>query len=70
MQRAMNSDFSTIADLLPTQATVGMREVDFKRARWREKNSHDAASYLSRHSIPVILGHRARHYIIDRHHLD
>jgi hypothetical protein len=59
----------SIADLLPTQVTVGMQEVDFKRRRWREKNSVKAASYLSSHSIPVILGPETRLYIIDRHHL-
>ena len=31
-----------IAELRPTQVTVGMREVDFKRSRWREKHSHEA----------------------------
>ena len=60
---------TSITDLAPTQVTVGMREVDFKRRRWRQKDSHKAASYLSSHSIPVILGPGARHYIIDRHHL-
>jgi len=58
-----------IADLFPTQITVGMREVDYKRNRWREKDGNTAARYLNRHRIPVILGPDARHYIIDRHHL-
>jgi hypothetical protein len=58
-----------ITDLVPTQVTVGLREVGFKRRRWREKHSHNAASYLSSHSIPVILGPESHHYIIDRHHL-
>jgi hypothetical protein len=60
---------ASIAELAPTQVTVGMREVDFKRRRWREKHSLQAASYLGNHSIPVIVGPGARHYIIDRHHL-
>ena len=60
---------ASIADLAPTQVTVGMREVNFKRRRWCEKDSHKAASYLSGHSIPVILGPGTRRYIIDRHHL-
>ena len=60
---------TSITDLAPTQVTVGMREVDFRRRRWCEKDSHKAASYLSSHSIPVILGPGTRHYIIDRHHL-
>jgi hypothetical protein len=28
-----------VADLAPTQMTVGMREVSFKRRRWRERSS-------------------------------
>lgn len=58
-----------IADLVPTQVTVGMREVDVKRWRWREKHSHVAVNYLNKHRLPVILGPNARHYLIDRHHL-
>jgi hypothetical protein len=58
-----------IADLVPTQVTVGMREVNFKRRRWREKHSHQAANYLNTHRLPVVLGPDARHYLIDRHHL-
>jgi hypothetical protein len=58
-----------IADLIPTQVTVGMREVDFKRRRWRGRDSQNAASYLRSHSVPVILGPRAQYYIVDRHHL-
>src|SRR5512143_3482242 len=58
-----------IADLVPTQVTVGMREVNVKRRRWQEKHSHNAADYLNRHRFPVILGPCARRYLIDRHHL-
>lgn len=62
-------DSVSIADLVPTQVTVGMREVNFKRRRWREMSSHKAAAYLSNHSIPVILGPGTRRYIVDHHHL-
>jgi hypothetical protein len=58
-----------VADLVPTQVTVGMREVDVKRRRWREKHSHDAVRHLNKHRPPVILGPDARPYLIDRHHL-
>jgi hypothetical protein len=58
-----------IANLLPTQITVGMREVDIKRNRWREKNRDETVNYLKTNQIPVILGPGAGHYIIDRHHL-
>jgi len=67
----VSEDIKTIpiADLAPTQVTVGMREVDFKRRRWREKHSQRPADYLNTHRFPVILGLHARHYLIDRHHL-
>jgi hypothetical protein len=58
-----------IADLLPTQITVGMREVTEKQKRWREQHGKDAAKFLGSHMIPVILGPKDRHYIIDHHHL-
>jgi hypothetical protein len=58
-----------MTDLVPTQMTVGMREVEMKRQRWREKHSHRAVSYLGRHQPPVIVGPDDRYYLIDRHHL-
>jgi hypothetical protein len=58
-----------IADLRPTQITVGMQEVREKQKRWREKHGKDAAKFLGNHMIPVILGAKDRHYVIDHHHL-
>ena len=58
-----------IEDLRPTQITVGMREVEAKRKRWREKGSKKELKFLEDHMIPVILGPKGRHYIIDHHHL-
>ena len=57
-----------VADLRPTQITVGMREVQAKRERWREMRK-DAGEFLGKHMIPVILGPKLRHYVIDHHHL-
>ena len=54
-----------IEDLRPTQITVGMREVEAKRKRWREKGSKKELKFLEDHMIPVILGPKERHYIID-----
>ena len=56
-------------DLLPTQMTVGQREVHLKRLRWREKSSCQATNFLNKLRIPVVLGPNARIYLIDRHHL-
>src|ERR1700676_4644723 len=58
-----------IADLRPTQITVGMREVQAKRNRWRGKKGKKGAEFLGTHMIPVILGPKHRHYVIDHHHL-
>ncbi len=58
-----------IADLRPTQITVGMREVTEKRKRWREKHGDKAGKFLGDHMIPVILGPKERRYVIDHHHL-
>jgi len=58
-----------IADLRPTQITVGLREVAVKRKRWREIGGKKGAKFLGKHMIPVILGPKKRHYVIDHHHL-
>jgi len=59
----------SIADLGPTQMTVGMREVSYKRRRWRERSPDEAANFLNKLRIPVVLGSGARPYLLDRHHL-
>lgn len=58
-----------IRDLRPTQITVGMREVEAKRKAWRRKSDDKGGEYLGQHMVPVILGPKDRHYIIDHHHL-
>jgi len=58
-----------IAELRPTQITVGMREVAEKRKHWRERVDRDGGEFLGRHMVPVLLGPKQRHYVIDHHHL-
>jgi hypothetical protein len=58
-----------ITDLRPTQITVGMREVSAKRKHWREVADKKGGKFLGKHMIPVILGPKQRHYVIDHHHL-
>jgi hypothetical protein len=57
-----------VADLRPTQMTVGYREVAEKRREWRE-NEPEGGKYLGKHMVPVLLGPRGRRYVIDHHHL-
>ena len=58
-----------LAELRPTQMTVGMREVREKRKNWQETEAEKGAEFLGKHMIPVILGAKDRHYVIDHHHL-
>lgn len=58
-----------IADLRPTQITVGLREVEAKRKKWRELDKGSRAKFFGKHMMPVLLGPKKRHYIIDHHHL-
>jgi hypothetical protein len=58
-----------IADLRPTQITVGLREVAEKRAEWRAHAAGSQADFLGRHLIPVVLGPKKRNYLTDHHHL-
>ena len=58
-----------IAELRPTQVTVGYREVAEKRRDWADRPEDDRAEWLGRHMIPVLLGPKKRPYVIDHHHL-
>ena len=58
-----------IARLRPTQMTVGLREVDRKRAEWRARAERDGPDFLGRHMIPAIIGPKDVPYVIDHHHL-
>ncbi|MDP4005311.1 ParB-like protein [Methylobacterium sp. NEAU K] len=58
-----------IAELRPTQMTVGYREVAEKRRRWREYDGEKKKAFLGAHMIPTVLGPKKHHYAIDHHHL-
>jgi hypothetical protein len=58
-----------IADLHPTQITVGYREVAQKRLRWRSRIRNAGKKVAARLVAPVVLGPAGTLYLIDRHHL-
>ncbi|MBV8594534.1 MAG: chromosome partitioning protein ParB [Caulobacteraceae bacterium] len=58
-----------LAELKPTQITVGFREVAEKRKKFREQTEEHGEEFLGRHMIPTVLGPKKRHYVIDNHHL-
>src|SRR5262245_46037181 len=60
---------TALLDLRPTQITVGMREVQEKREHLRKHPAEKLGKFLGNHMIPVVLGPKARPYVIDHHHL-
>jgi len=60
-----------ITDLRPTQISVGLHEVQAKRHHWKavRENENKATDFIQTHMIPVVLGPKSNHYIIDHHHL-
>lgn len=59
----------SLADLRPTQITVGMREVTEKLREWEDRSGSDEAHFLGRHMVPVVRGPKDRLYVLDHHHL-
>jgi hypothetical protein len=55
--------------LRPTQITVGMIEVEDKRARLAALAKHEQRKLLEAHPIPAVWGPEGKLYITDHHHL-
>lgn len=60
-----------LRDLLPTQITVGMRQVNHKQKRLHamKRDPKKLEEFLKARPIPVVLGPGGKAYIIDHHHL-
>lgn len=58
-----------VAELRPTQMTVGLREVEEHRKRIRARIAKAGSGYVDRHMIPTVIGPKRRHYVVDHHHL-
>ncbi len=58
-----------IAELRPTQMTVGLHEVAAKRREWRDAKASKRAKILGGHAVPTVLGPKGRYYVVDHHHL-
>ncbi len=58
-----------VADLRPTQITVGMIEVHDKKKHLEELGHHERRDYLEAHAIPAVFGPEGALYITDHHHL-
>ncbi len=58
-----------IMSLRPTQMTVGLAEVEKKRAAWRKRADSEGASFLGNHMVPCVNGPKDTLWVIDHHHL-
>jgi hypothetical protein len=58
-----------LADLRPTQLTVGYREVNAKRTHWTSLGKKERAAAIDSHWFPAVLGPKGRYYVVDHHHL-
>jgi hypothetical protein len=58
-----------LADLRPTQMTVGLIEVERRRAKWRSLEGDERHAFLASHMVPTVIGPNDRRYIVDNHHL-
>jgi hypothetical protein len=55
--------------LHPTQMTVGMIEVEDKRAKLAALARHELRDFMAGHPIPAVWGPDDKLYLIDHHHL-
>ena len=58
-----------IASLRPTQMTVGMAEVEKKRASWRNRAETEGSAFLANHVVPCVHGPKDTLWLVDHHHL-
>ena len=48
--------------------TVGLREVELKKAEWRAASAKSRVKLLRRHVLPAVIGPHDRPFIVDHHH--
>jgi hypothetical protein len=58
-----------IADLRPTQLTLGLAEVALRAGKIARQTPEEREAYIDRKSIPYVLGPGERIYMVDHHHL-
>ncbi len=58
-----------IAELKPTQMTIGLKEVETRAAKLKTLVQQDGDKQVRKHVIPVVKGPKEKYYVIDHHHL-
>jgi len=59
----------SIADLRPTQLTLGMSEVTLRAAKLAKQSPDERQAYLERKVIPHVIGPGKQVFMVDHHHL-
>ncbi len=69
--KAAGHDVIPLSQIMPTQITVGMRQVKSKQKFLRKlaQNPERLAKFLFEHPIPIVKGPEGKSYAIDHHHL-
>lgn len=57
-----------ILDLSPTQYSAGFKDIEVKTYEYSKLNKKQLNSLKKRKIVPVVLGFKNKHYLIDRHH--
>ena len=57
-----------LAQLRPTQMTVGFDEVDDKRKSWNKMGAKERRKAMNQELFPVVKGPDKSYYILDHHH--
>jgi hypothetical protein len=58
-----------IAELRPTQLSVGAAEIDVKRKEWAQLSKRERRERLEHCVFPAVVGPKGHCYIVDHHHL-
>lgn len=69
MPAQQHMEQAALADLRPTQMTVGAAEVALKRGQWAQLSSKARGKLLQSHWFPAVRGPGGYSYIVDHHHL-
>ncbi|MFS4457806.1 ParB-like protein [Bdellovibrio sp. HCB2-146] len=57
-----------IANLHPTQSSVGMKAVEVKKKEIEKQTPEEFANFLREETVPVVIGPNGEKYLIDNHH--
>ncbi|MFM2290006.1 MAG: hypothetical protein RL684_3149 [Pseudomonadota bacterium] len=60
---------SRLRELYPTQMTLGVIEVAWKRKEWEGFSRRRRSELLRDHVVPCVIGPKGRRFVIDHHHL-